>query len=109
MTKHLIKTLIVTAGIAAVPTLSSAASAPVAMDNCVKAFMASLSTHTVPLKLRESHYLNTGMFEGNLSELVLIANDAHDNHTIGRAICRVDSHGQIVQLEEVPANALSPL
>jgi hypothetical protein len=109
MTKNLIKTLIVTAGIAAVPTLASAASAPAAMDNCVKAFMTSLATHTVPLKLRESHYLNTGMFPGGLSELVLIANDAHDNHTIGRAICRIDTHGQIVSLEEVPANGLAPL
>jgi hypothetical protein len=44
-----------------VPTLGSAVSPPAALDGCVKAFMESLAKHTTPLKLRESHYLNTGI------------------------------------------------
>jgi hypothetical protein len=106
MSKQWIKTLIVSAAVAALPALASAATPPPAMNGCVNAFMESLAKHSTPLKLRESHFLNTGMFEGGLSELVLIATDAHDNHTIGRAICKVDSHGQVVHLEEVPASSL---
>jgi hypothetical protein len=114
MTTHMIKTFIVTAGIAAAPMLSSAANRPAAMDSCVSAFMQSLATHTAPLKLRQSHLLNSGMTSGLVppttgSELVLIATDAHDNHTIGRAICRLDVHGQVTALEEVPARSLLPL
>ena len=43
------------------------------------------------------------------SELVLTATDAHDYHTIGRAICRLDAHGQVLALKEVPASSLLPL
>jgi len=106
MTKHLIKTFIVTAGIAAAPMLSSAANRPAAMDSCVSAFMQSLATHSTPLKLRNSRYLTSGMSEDNDSELVLIATDAHDHHTIGRALCKIDAHGQMLHLEEVPVRSL---
>jgi hypothetical protein len=106
MTKSTIKTLLATAAIAAVPTLASAAHRPAAMDNCVSAFMQSLATHSTPLKLRESHYLGSGMSDGNLSEMVLIATDAHDSHMIGRAVCKIDAHGQFVGLKEMPASNL---
>ena len=105
---QLIKTLLLTASIAAVPALSQAASRPQAMDSCVNAFMQSLVKHTVPLKLRESRFLDDGMSPTPWNTLVLIANDAHDRHVIGQAICRLDAHGQVVGLEEVPAHALMP-
>jgi len=42
------------------------------------------------------------------STLVLVAHDAHDRHVVGQAICRLDAHGQLIGLEEVPARALMP-
>jgi hypothetical protein len=110
MTRHLIRTLIITAAIAAVPTLSNAASpSATAMDGCVKAFMDSLAKHTVPLKLRDARLLNGDSLDSSVSEVVLTANDAHDNHTVGRAICHVNARGQVVSLEEVPAYSFSLL
>jgi hypothetical protein len=71
MSQHLIKTLILAAGLAAVPALGNAANSPAAMDNCVKAFVESLSKHTPALKLRNSRYLDDAPSEGRLSELKL--------------------------------------
>jgi hypothetical protein len=106
---QLIKTLLVTASIAAVPALSQAAARPQVMDSCVNAFMQSLGKHTVPLKLRETRFLDDGgMSPTPWSSLVLIANDAHDRHVIGQAICHLDTHGQVIGIEEVPAHALMP-
>ena len=96
---QMIKTLLVTASIAVVPALSQAASRPPAMDVCVNAFMQSLVKHTVPLKLRESRFLDDGMSPTPWNALVLIANDAHDRHVIGQAICRLDAHGQVIGFE----------
>lgn len=113
MNPRLIKTLALAATIAAVPAISNAAPRSAAMDNCVTAFMASLAKHTAPLKLRDSHLVNSGISPGltplSASELVLIATDAHDNHTVGRAICRLDARGQVIGLEEVPAQSLLPM
>jgi hypothetical protein len=105
---QLIKTFLVTASFAAVPALSQAGPRPQAMDACVNAFMHSLVKHTVPLKLRESRFLDDGMSLTPWNTLVLIANDAHDKHVIGQALCRLDAHGQVIGLEEVPAHALMP-
>jgi hypothetical protein len=107
MSQHVIKTLILTAGLAAIPALGNAAKAPVAMDNCVKAFVESLSKHTPALKLRDSRYFDDAPSEGQLSELKLIATDVHDKHTVGRAICRVDLHGEVVSLQERTGNSWS--
>ena len=113
MNLRLIETLLLTGAVVAVPTVASATPQSAEMDSCVSAFMQSLAKHTAPLKLRQSHLLNSGMTPGLVpptgSELVLIATDAHDNHTIGRAICRLDVHGQVTALEEVPARSLLPL
>jgi len=43
------------------------------MDSCVNAFMQSLVKHTVPLKLRESRFLDDGMSPTPWNTLVLIA------------------------------------
>jgi hypothetical protein len=113
MNPRLIKTLALAATVAAVPAISDATPRSAAIDNCVSAFMASLAKHTAPLKLRDSRLVNSGMSPGlrplSASELVLIATDAHDNHTVGRAICRFDAHGQVIGLEEVPAQSLLPM
>jgi len=103
---HLIKTLLITAGIAAVPAIGQAATHTQAMDSCVNAFMQSLAKHTVPLKLRASHFVDDGMFPIAWNTLVLTANDAHDKHVVGQAICRLDAHGQVIGLEEVSPNSL---
>jgi len=50
--------------------------------------------------------LHQGVMPGSPVELVLIATDAHDNHRIGQAICKVDPHGQVLQLQEVPLQSL---
>lgn len=113
MKPRLIKTLVLAAAVAAVPAIGSASPRSAAMDSCVSAFMQSLAKHTAPLKLRESHLIKSGMTLGltpvGTTELVLLATDAHDNHTIGRAICRLDAHGQVTGLEEVPAGSALPL
>jgi hypothetical protein len=92
-------------GIALLPAFAIAAGRPAAMDNCVNAFVESLAKHTTGLKLRGSRFLNTGV-EGPTGELVLIATDVHDNRTVGRALCRLDSRGQVVELLEAPPHSL---
>jgi hypothetical protein len=114
MNLKLIETLLLTGAAVAVPTMASAAPQSAAMDSCVSAFMQSLAKHSAPLKLRESRLLTSGMTSGLVppaagSELVLIATDVRDNHTVGRAICRLDAHGQVTGLEEVPASSPLPL
>jgi hypothetical protein len=103
------KTLLLATMMAAVPALASATPASPAMDGCVSAFMQSLAKHTAPLKLHESRFLHEGVMPSSSTELVLIATDAHDNHRIGQAICKVDPHGQVLQLEEVSLRSLPPL
>jgi hypothetical protein len=56
-----IMTLIVIAGVAAVPTLACAENPPAAMDSCVAAFMTSILKQTSAIKLRESDHLNNGL------------------------------------------------
>ena len=105
---QLIKTLLITASIVAVPAISQAAERTQAMDSCVNAFMQSLVKHTVPLKLTQTRFLDDGVAPSPWNTLVLVANDAHDKHVVGQAICRLDSHGQVIGLEEVSAHALMP-
>jgi|HubBroStandDraft_1064217.scaffolds.fasta_scaffold106445_2 hypothetical protein len=107
MTHTFIKTLVISAAITAVPALSQAASQPQAMRSCVAAFMQALSRHNTPLKLSQSRYLDNGLSPVGSNTLVLIANDAHDNHVVGQAICRLDAQGQVIGLEEVSPYALS--
>ncbi len=82
------------------------------MHSCVGAFMESLAKHNSALKLRESHLIGSAVTPGFMtpvaSELVLTATDAHDYHTIGRAVCRFGAHGQVIGLQEVPARSLLP-
>ncbi len=82
------------------------------MNSCVGAFMQSLARHNSPLKLRESRLIGSAMTPGvmipSASELVLTATDVHNYHTIGRAVCRLDAHGQMLALEEVPLRSLLP-
>jgi hypothetical protein len=106
MTHTFIKTLVITAAITAVPALSQAASQPQAMRSCVAAFMQSLARHNTQLKLSQSRFLDNGMSPVASNTLVLIANDAHDNHVVGQAICRLDAQGRVLGLEEVSPHAL---
>jgi hypothetical protein len=112
MKRLLIPTLLLTAGAAAAPAFASAASRSAAMDNCVGAFMESLARHNTALRLRETRLIgsadNPGVMTPVTSELVLTATDAHDYHTIGRAVCRLGARGQVVELQEVPPRGLLP-
>jgi hypothetical protein len=96
----------VAAGLVAAPTFGAAANSPVALDSCVKAFMADLSAKAPnTLKLRDSHYIDNGgapasnltVFTGT-REMELTARDAHDNHAVARAVCTVNSQGEVVDL-----------
>ena len=113
MKRYLFKNLMITAAVAAIPAVGSAAPQSQAMNSCVSAFMQSLAMHNAPLKLRESRLINPGMTPGLApaggTELVMTATDAHDSHTVGRAVCHLDAHGRVRQLEEVPAGNLLPL
>jgi hypothetical protein len=109
MNTRSIKIAVITAGLATAPMLSVAATATVAMDSCVKAFMTSLST-TVPkrLKLREAHLIDDHIV-GDSSELMLTARDAQDNHPIARALCTVNTWGQVIDLHQEPLQGADSL
>ena len=100
------------AGCAAAPMLGVAADSSTALNSCVKAFMADLSSHSATaLKLREAHYVDDAVDDTALvmaeptDALTLLARDAHDNHTVGRAICTVNSHGEVVALRAAGASS----
>ena len=113
MNNRLIKAAAITASIAVMPAVGSAAEHSAAMNSCVSAFMASLAKHAPPLKLQDSRLIGDGPRPGvaivNAHEFVLVATDAHDYHTVGRAICKLDVNGQVTQIEEVPTGGLLPL
>ena len=108
MINRTFKMAAIAAVFAAAPVIGAAADRPTALNSCVKAFMADLSSK-VPntLKLRDTHYSNdTGATDGHLSaaggsELELTARDAHDNHAVGRVICSVNSQGDVLGLRAV--------
>jgi len=107
------KIAVLTAGLAAMPALSMAANSPAAMDSCVKAFMAQLSTTmTRTPKLLQSHFIDN-RFDNRLgaasTQLTLYARDAHDNHPIARAHCTVNSSGQFTDLRPEPLYSVDPL
>jgi hypothetical protein len=109
MKNRLIKIAVITAGFATAPILSVAANTPVAMDNCVKAFMASLSTTMArPPKLLASHYIDD-QADDAATPLTMLARDAQDNHTIARAQCRVNSAGEVIELHREPVRTVDPL
>jgi hypothetical protein len=101
----------IAAGLVAAPMIGAAANSPVALNSCVKAFMADLSAKAPnTLKLRDSHYVgqvgaqqNTLTLSGS-SELELTARDAHDNHAVARAVCTVNSQGEVVDLRAAPTD-----
>ena len=101
MNTRSIKIAVITAGLATMPMLGVAATSPVAVDSCVKAFMAKLST-TLPKqpKLRESHLIDDHM--GDSSAWTLTARDAKDNHPIARVVCTVNTWGQVIDLQQAP-------
>jgi hypothetical protein len=104
-----IKIAVITAGLATAPMLSVAANTPVAMDNCVKAFMASLSTTmTKPPKLLASHYIDDRGDEP-ATALTMMARDAQDNHPIARAQCKVNTSGEVIELHQEPLRTVDPL
>jgi hypothetical protein len=100
----------IAAGLVTAPMLGSAANSSLALDSCVKAFMADLSAKAPnTLKLREWHYVDNGAAPASnltalagANELELTARDAHDNHAVARAVCTVNSQGQVVDLRTAP-------
>ena len=102
MNTRSIKIGVITAGLATAPMLSVAADSAVAMDSCVKAFMAKLST-TMPRtpKLRESHFID-GRLDESSNIWTLTARDAHDNHPIARVLCTVNTAGHVIDLQQQP-------
>jgi|HubBroStandDraft_1064217.scaffolds.fasta_scaffold1459745_1 hypothetical protein len=108
-----IKIALITAGLAAAPMLSMAGTAPAAMDSCVKAFMANLSTTMAkPPKLQASRLIDDQvgvLVAENSTELTLMARDAHDHHPIARAQCTVNSAGQVIDLHQEPLDRVDAL
>jgi hypothetical protein len=100
----------VAAAMVATPMLSVAANSPIALDNCVKAFMTTLSSKNASgFKLNDAHYVgDSGASQGSLlvlgggTELMLTAHDAHDNHAVARAVCAVNSAGEVTELRPAP-------
>ena len=110
MNTRTIKMALMAAGFATAPMLGVAANTPAAMDRCVKAFMANLSTtmRKTP-KLQESRYINDHGVSDTSTEWTLMARDAHDNHPIARALCTVNSSGQVIDLHQEPLHSLDML
>jgi hypothetical protein len=108
MNNRSIKVAVITACLATAPVLSVAANTPVAMDNCLKAFMANLSTTmTKPPKLLASHYIDNGG-DNAATALTMLARDAQD-HTVARAQCKVNSAGEVIDLQREPLRTVDPL
>ena len=106
---RLIKIAVITAGLVTAPMLSVAANSPVAMDSCVKAFMANLSTTMARKpKLQEARFIDDGVVQNTMA-LTLMARDAHDHHPIARALCTVNPSGQVIDLHQEPLESLDPL
>jgi hypothetical protein len=110
MTRTL-KTAAMAAAFLAIPMLGNAENAPHALNSCVKAFMADLSTRSPNTKLVDTHYLTGSALDGNLmvlsttSEMTLTARDAHDHHAVARAVCTVNSQGDVLGLRSQPLSA----
>jgi hypothetical protein len=104
MMTRTLKTAATAAAFLALPMLGSAANSPNAFHSCVKAFMAELSVKTPNTKLVDSHYLNGSPMDNNLmvlsssNEMTLTARDAHDHHAVARAVCTVNSQGDVLGL-----------
>jgi hypothetical protein len=110
MKNRSIKIAVIAASLATAPILSVAANTPVAMDNCVKAFMASLSTTmTRTPKLLASHYIDNSGDDIAASALTMLARDAQDKHTVARAQCKVNSAGDVIALQREPPRTVDPL
>ena len=104
-----IKIAVITAGLATAPMLSVAANYPAAMDSCVKAFMANLSTTMARKpKLQEARFVDDGIAQSTTA-LTLMARDAHDHHPIARALCTVSTSGQVIDLHQEPLDSFDPL
>lgn len=110
MTTRTLKIAAIAAAFAAAPMIGAAAEQATALNSCVKAFMADLSTKAPnTLKLRDTHYIgdsansdsNLAVLAGS-SELTLTARDAHDNHAVARAVCTVTSQGDVLGLRSAP-------
>jgi hypothetical protein len=102
MNARTLKIAVITAGLATAPMLSVAANSPVAMDSCVKAFMANLSTTMAKKpKLRESHVIDDHVNPYS-NEWTLTARDAQDNHPIARVTCTVNTWGLVIDLQHEP-------
>ncbi len=109
MNNRSIKVAVITASLATAPMLSIAANTP-AMDNCVKAFMASLSTTMAKApKLLASHYIDDRADDVPASALTMLARDAQDNHTVARAQCKVNSAGEVIALQRESLRSVGPL
>jgi hypothetical protein len=103
-----IQIALLTAGLAATPIIGAAATSPTALDSCVKAFMADISSKEPrTLKLLGSHYVSDGNLHlmGETSAMALVARDAHDHHELARALCTVDYRGGVVNLQTQPINS----
>jgi hypothetical protein len=102
MNTRSIKIAVITAGLATAPMLSMAADSTVAMDSCVKAFMAKLSTSMPKTpKLLGSHFIDDRINESS-NAWTLMARDAQDNHPIARVLCTVNTLGQVIDLQQQP-------
>ncbi|MGA8708156.1 MAG: hypothetical protein WB646_14345 [Steroidobacteraceae bacterium] len=115
MKRSPVLSLLLMGGIAALPDVGAAATqsqASLAMNRCVSAFMQSMAQHSMNVKLRQSRLLgppsSPSLRTPAAADLVLTASDAHDNHTVARAICRLDARGQMIRLEEVSV-AIDPM
>ena|SRR5579862_4691559 len=104
MTTRSIKIAAIAAGFATVPLIGAAADSTTALNSCTKAFVADMSAKAShALKLRDSRYVaDSSWMAGGTSELALTARDAHDNHTVARAVCTVNSQGEVIGLQASP-------
>jgi hypothetical protein len=106
MMTRTLKMAALAAAFGAAPMIGTASNQPAALDSCVKAFVAELSTKApTTLKLVDTHYRDVaGVPDGNLrvlagsSELTLTARDAHDNRALARVVCTVNSQGEVLGL-----------
>jgi hypothetical protein len=106
MNKTLITVSMTTIVALGTPILSLAAAVPKAHDNCVKAFVASLPEKIggAP-RLLESHYIDKTFGDTVPAELEMTASRPTDNKTVWRAVCYVNSRGEVTGMRDTKLTA----
>ncbi|HTW75516.1 MAG TPA: hypothetical protein VMD56_11420 [Steroidobacteraceae bacterium] len=101
MKTSLMSALLMSAALAGLPAVGSAAEPP-AMQSCVRAFMQQLTAGAAkPMKVVEGRESDSSLpYMPGAPEYVLTARAAQSDRTIARVVCTTDGSGKVRLLED---------